>query len=122
MTGRSLATDCTDFWDKSKGAFFDSANRSSLRERLLFRDCKAIADAAQGHQVLRIAGIAFNLFPQAPYIDIDGSRGDEGSLFPDRIEKLITCEDAAPVRGKVFEQAKFADGSEDIASRDLHSH
>src|SRR4029077_9602427 len=75
---------------------------------------EVIADTTERFQILRVAGIAFNLFAQAADVDIDGARGDEGSLLPDGIEELIAGEDAAAMRGQILEQAKLADGGQDI--------
>src|SRR6202011_1025457 len=61
----------------------------------LFRHFEAVPDAAERLQVLGMAGIRFNLFAQAPNVDVDGTRRDEGSLLPDRVQQLIACEYAA---------------------------
>ncbi len=66
--------------------------------------------------------VAFDFFAQSPDINIDRTRGHEGSLFPDRIKKLIAGEDAAAMRGQVFQQAKFAHCGQNVASVDLHGH
>src|ERR1700722_4242692 len=69
-----------------------------------------------------MAGIAFDFFPKAPDVDVDGSGGDEGSFLPHRVEQLIPCEDATAMVSQVFQQAEFAYGGEDIATLHLDSH
>src|SRR5271166_2771624 len=69
-----------------------------------------------------MTGIGFDLLAQAPDVDVNGSRRHKRSFFPDRVKKLIASEDTATMRGKVLEEAEFANRGEDVASRDLHRH
>jgi hypothetical protein len=69
-----------------------------------------------------MAGIAFNLLPQAADVDIDGTRGDEGSLLPYGIEQLIAGEDASAMRGEILEQAELTNSGQEIVSADLNGH
>jgi len=69
-----------------------------------------------------MAGIALDLFAQAADIHIDRSRGDERGFLPYGIQKLVARQDAAAVRGELFEQTELTDSSEDVAAIDLHCH
>ena len=96
--------------------------KSAGRCRQVIGNFETISDAAQGLEILRMAGIGLNLFAQAADVNIDRTRGDKGSLLPDGIEQLIAREDTAAVGGEIFEQAEFANRGKNVAAADLYGH
>src|SRR5216683_2816604 len=70
--------------------FAQDDEREGLPVRLLlFRYFEPVADAAEGFQVLGMAGVLFNLFAEAADVYVDGARGHERSFFPHRVEQLV---------------------------------
>ena len=63
-----------------------------------------------------MARVLFNFFAQAANVDVDRSRGNEGSFFPHRVEQLVARQDAAAMGGQIFQQPEFTHRGEDIAS------
>src|SRR5258708_9957944 len=90
--------------------------------QFLFWHFEAVSHAAQRLQVLGMAGVRFNLFAEPPNVHIDGTRCDEGSLLPHRIQQLIAREYAAAMGCQVFEQAEFPYGGENIAPLHVDGH
>src|SRR5215471_17979382 len=93
-----------------------------FKKQPLFRHLEAISNASESFQILRMAWVVFDLFAQTPDVDIDGTRCDERCFLPDGIEQLIACQYPTAMCGQIFEQAKFADGGENVSSPHLHSH
>lgn len=60
----------------------------------LFRSFKTVSGAAHGPQIAGFFRVNFNLGAQFPYINVHGTRAYKGRLFPDRIQDLISGEDA----------------------------
>ena len=85
-------------------------------------DFEAVADAAQGFQILGMAGVELDFFTEAAYVDVDRPRGHERSFFPDSVEQLIAGEDAAAMGSEIFEQAEFTYRGEHVAALDLYGH
>ena len=73
---------------------------------------EAVTDSAQGFQIARMTGIAFDFFAQPADENVDRARSDEGPFFPDGIKQLVAGEDASAVAGEIFEQAELADCGE----------
>src|SRR5579859_2023992 len=97
-------------------------NYAPESDALLFRNFKPVPDAPQSFEILRVVGVAFDLFAQAADVDVDRARSDKGSFLPDGVEKLIPRENTAAVCGEVFEQAKLSNGSQNVAAANLDGH
>src|ERR1017187_8264844 len=86
------------------------------------RDLEAIAGAPDRLQVTRILRIRFDFFPDAAYINVDGTRSDVRCVTPDRIEQLVARENAPSVPHEVIEQAEFGGGSRDLFAANCQGH
>src|SRR5580700_7545066 len=95
---------------------------TAKRLPILLRRFEAIADAAQRLQILRMARVSLDFFPQTPHVDVDRARCYEGSLFPYGVEQLVAREYAPAVGSQILEKAKFPHGSENRPALHLHRH
>src|SRR5579859_4340126 len=58
-------------------------------------DFEAVARAAYGFQVLRLFRVLLNFFAQLSYVNVHGTRTDEGSVAPHRIKQLVARKNSA---------------------------
>src|SRR5579863_2011096 len=119
MTGRSRGAKRADARGRRQATLHEGAGEETriVLKMGLFRHFEAVPDAAQGFQILRMAGIALDLLAQSANVNVDGTRRDEGSLLPNRIEELIASQNPSAVVGEIFEQAELPDGRQDIPDR-----
>jgi len=71
---------------------------------------EAVTGAAHRLKIARVLRVGFDFFADAADVDVDGTRGDVGSVAPDGVEKMIAGKNAAEVAGEVIQQAKFGGG------------
>ncbi len=83
----------------------------------LLRDFEAVSDAAQGLEILGMAGIGLDLLAQTADVNVNRAGSDEGSFLPDGVEQLIARQNAAAMRGEVFQQAKFTNRGRERCAR-----
>src|SRR5579862_563227 len=107
--------------ERVNGKNSSDAHEFTGRIRLL-GNFEAIADAPQGLQILRVAGIGFYFFAQPADVYVDGTSSYEGSFFPNRVEKLIAREHAPAMGCQILQQPEFASSRKDAAPCNLHSH
>src|SRR5258706_363283 len=81
--------------------------KASFQKRLCRTSFEQVPGAADGFQVDRILGIAFNFFAQATNVNVDAARSDEAIGAPDGIEKVVARENPIRPRCKVIEQPEF---------------
>src|ERR1700676_5147500 len=81
--------------------------RASFQKRLCRTSFEQIPGAANGLQVDRILGIAFDFFTQAADVDVHAARSDEAIGAPDGIEKLVARENTVRPRSQIVEQPEF---------------
>src|SRR5713226_2029414 len=79
----------------------------SFQKRLCRTGFEQVPGAANGLQVDRILGIAFDFFAQAADVHVHAARSDETVSAPDGIEKLVARENTVRPRSKVIEQPEF---------------
>ena len=83
---------------------------------------EAVAGAAHSLQVARILGVGLDFFANAAHVDIDGARGHIGSIAPDRVEKMVTAEDASLVAREIVEQAELGGSGRNQVSAHGEGH
>src|SRR5215469_1058921 len=113
-------------WDKSSNPKITKDSQRALtgfaKARDLLRDLEAVADSAQGLQILGMARIALDFLAQAADVNIDRARRNKWSFLPHCIEQLIPGEDAASMRRKILKETELTHGGQDIVSADLNRH
>src|ERR1700730_9732400 len=80
---------------------------ASFQKRLCRTSFEQVPGAANGFQVHRILGIAFDLFAQAADVHVHAARSDETIRAPDGVQKLVARENTVRSRCKVIEQPEF---------------
>src|ERR1700740_2965664 len=64
-------------------------NKGSDAGCRLFGNFEAVADASQGLQILRMAGVGFDFFAQPTDVHIDRTCRDVGSFFPNSVQRVV---------------------------------
>src|SRR5204862_7554601 len=77
--------------------------RSERRSRV----AEAVADAANGQQVLRLARVALELLAEVAHVDVDRARLPIGGIAPERPEQHLAAEDAAGARDEGAQELEF---------------
>src|SRR5579864_3261017 len=79
----------------------------SFQKRLCRTSFEQVPGSANGFQVDRVLGVAFDFFAQAADVNVHAPRGHEAVRAPDGIEKLVARENAVRPRSQVVEQPEF---------------
>ena len=61
-----------------------------------------------------MAGVIFNLFPQAPHRHVDGPDIAEIIVAPDGLQEVLPVDDLADVLGQIVEQFELPVGQVDV--------
>ena len=76
------------------------SERSAARRCLGHRVAEAVADAAHGEDVRRLARVGLDLLAQVADVDVDRARLAVGRVAPDRLEQRLAAVDAAGVAAR----------------------
>src|SRR5579859_3320835 len=85
-------------------------------------DFEAVARAAYGFQVLRLFRVLLNFFAQLSYVNVHGTRTDEGSVAPHRIKQLVARKNSARTLRQIMKQPEFRGRSNSWISTHAQRH